>query len=50
MRVDVEDPIRKGKAMTKYNEEQTTDMKKILEERVLDSHMTLSLRELLGIP
>ena len=49
MRVDVEDPIRKGKAMTKYNEEQTTDMKKILEERVLDSHMTLSLRELLGI-
>ena len=29
--------------------EQTTDLKKILEERVLDSHMTLSLRELLGI-
>ena len=29
--------------------EQTTDLKKILEERVLDSHMTLSLRELLSI-
>ena len=29
--------------------EQTTDLKKILEERVLDSHVTLSLRELLGI-
>ena len=29
--------------------EQTTDLKKILEECVLDSHVTLSLRELLGI-
>ena len=29
--------------------EQTTDLKKILEELVLDSHVTLSLRELLGI-
>ena len=29
--------------------EQTTNLKKILEERVLDSHVTFSLRELLGI-
>ena len=53
MRVDVEDPIWKTSTMPTYklrsDIEQTTDLKKILEERVLDSHMTLSLRELLGI-
>ena len=53
MKVDIEDPIRKGKTMPTYklrsDIEQMTDLKKILEERVLDSHVTLSLRELLGI-
>ena len=53
MRVDVEDPTWKTRTMPTYklrsDIEQTTDLKKILEERVLDSHVTLSLRELLGI-
>ena len=53
MRVNVEDPARKSRTMPTYklrsDIEQTTDLKKILEERVLDSHVTLSLRELLGI-
>ena len=53
MRVNVEDPVRKTRTMPIYklrsDIEQTIDLKKILEERVLDSHVTLSLRELLGI-
>ena len=53
MRVDVEDPARKGKTMPTYKRrsdiEQTIDIKKIIENCVLDSQMTLSLRELLGI-
>ena len=53
MRVGVKDPTRKIGAMLTYklrsDIEQTTDLKKILEEHVLDSHVTLSLRELLGI-
>ena len=53
MRVGVKDPARKTKVMPTYklrlNIEQTTDLNKILEERVLDSRVTLSLRELLGI-
>ena len=53
MRVDVEDPVRKTRTIPTYklrsDIEQTTDLKKILEERVLDSHVILSLRELLDI-
>ena len=53
MRVNVEDPTRKTRIMPTYklrlDIEQTIDLKKILEERVLDVHVTLSLRELLGI-
>ena len=53
MRVNVEDPVRKTRTMPTYklrsDIEQTTDLKKILEEHILDSHVTLSLRELLGI-
>ena len=53
MKVDVEDPVGKTRTMPTYklrsDIEQTTDLKKILEECVLDSHVTLSLRELLGI-
>ena len=53
MRVGVKDPTRKIGAMLTYklrsDIEQTTDLKKILEEHVLDSHVTLSLRELLDI-
>jgi hypothetical protein len=29
--------------------EQKTDLRKVLEEKVLDSHVDLTLRELLGI-
>ena len=53
MRVNVEDPVRKTRTMPTYNLrldiEQMTDLKKILEEHVLDSHVILSLTELLGI-
>ena len=53
VKVGVEDLARKTRTMPTYklrsDIEQTTDLKKILEERVLDSHVTLSLRELLGI-
>ena len=53
MRVNVGDPVQKTRTMPTYklrsDIEQTTDLKKILEERVLDSHVTLSLRQLLGI-
>ena len=48
MRVNVEDPARKTRSMPTYklrsDIEQMIDLKKILEERVLDSHVTLSLR------
>ena len=53
MRVDIEDPIGKSRTMPtnklRSDIEQMTDLKKILEERVLDNNVTLSLRELLGI-
>ena len=53
MRVNVGDPVQKTRTMPTYklqsDIEQTTDLKKILEERVLDNHVTLSLRELLSI-
>ena len=53
MRVNVEDPAWKTRTMPTYklrsDIEWTTDLNKVLEERVLDSHVTLSLRELLGI-
>ena len=53
MRDVVEDPTRKTRGMSTYKVrldiEQTIYLKKILEEFVLDSHVTLSLRELLNI-
>ena len=53
MRVDVEDLARKTRTMPTYNLwsdiAQMTNLKKILKDRVLDSHVTLSLRELFGI-
>ena len=49
----IEDPARRTRTVPTYklrsDIEQTMDLKKILEERVLDSHVSLSLRELLGI-
>jgi hypothetical protein len=33
----------------KSNIEQATDLRKVLEEKILDSHVDLTLRELLGI-
>ena len=45
MRVDVDDPARKGRTMSTYklrsNIEQTTDLKKIPKECVLDSHVVV---------
>ena len=53
MRVNGKDPAWKKRTMPTYklrsDIEQTTNLKKILEERVLDSHVTLSLRESLDI-
>ena len=53
MRVVVEDSSCQTRAMPTYklrlDIEQMTDLKKILEEHVLDRHVTLPLTELLGI-
>ena len=53
MRVDVEDPAWKTRTMPSYklrsDIEKTIDLKKILEQHVMDSHVTLSSRKLLGI-
>ena len=53
VKVGIEDPARRTRTMPTYklrsDIEQTADLKKILEERILDSHVTLSLREQLGI-
>ena len=53
MRVDVEDPARKTRTMPSYklrsDIEKTTDLKKILEQHVMDSHVTLSSRKLFDI-
>jgi hypothetical protein len=54
-RMDVEESAKKGRerAMPTYklrsDIEQKTDLRKVLEEKVLDSHVDLTLRELLGI-
>jgi hypothetical protein len=54
-RMDVEESAKKGRerAVPTYklrsDIEQKTDLRKVLEEKVLDSHVDLTLRELLGI-
>ena len=49
----VEEAVRKTRTMPTYRLrseiKQTTNLKKILEEHVLDSYVTLTLRELFGI-
>jgi hypothetical protein len=53
--MDVDESAKKGRerAMPTYklrsDIEQKTDLRKVLEEKVLDSHVDLTLRELLGI-
>ena len=53
-RMEVNESAKKGKerAMLAYklrsDIEQTTDFRKVLEEKVLDSHVDLNLREFLG--
>ena len=54
-RMEVDESAKKGKERAaptyklRSNIEQTTDLRKVLEEKVLDSHVDLTLRELLGI-
>ena len=53
--MEVDESAKKGKEPTaptyklRLDIEQTTDLRKVLEEKVLDSHVDLTLRELLGI-
>jgi hypothetical protein len=53
--MEVDDSVRKGKECTaptyglKSDIEHSTDLRKVLEEKVLDSHINVTLRELLGI-
>ena len=54
-RMEVDESTRKGKERAaptyklRSDIEQMTDLRKVLEEKVLDSHVDLTLRELLGI-
>ena len=54
-RMEVEESTKKGKERAaptyklRSDIEQTTNLRKVLEEKVLDSHVDLTLRELLGI-
>ena len=54
-RMEVEESMKKGKERAapayklRSDIEQKTDLRKVLEEKVLDSHVDLTLRELLGI-
>jgi hypothetical protein len=53
--MEVDDSVKKGKERIapayklRSDIEQTTDLQRVLEEKVLDSHIDLTLRELLGI-
>jgi hypothetical protein len=53
--MEVDDFVKKGKERStstyklRSDMEHTTDLRKVLEEKVLDSHFDLTLRELLGI-
>ena len=54
-RMEVDESMKKGKERAapayklRSDIEQKTDLRKVLEEKVLDSHVDLTLRELLGI-
>jgi hypothetical protein len=53
--MEVDDFAKKGKERVaptyrlKSDIEQATNLRKVLEEKILDSHVDLTLRELLGI-
>jgi hypothetical protein len=55
VRMEANDSAKKGKERAsptyrlKSDIEQATDLRKVLEEKILDSHVDLTLRELLGI-